>query len=256
MWPCLSYLISVTVHSDLLWSSVFVTSRLNCNTLPDNWQIPAVFLVRRSSPRNFSPLRHRTVTVANRVPRFALSGILTVGGVIVTFNSGAGLWRARESAPGFGRAHRSTSPRLTSASARRTLGPENGATFVSGDPQSRGRKSDGQLACGAGKSGCVAEYGPARGDQVKGILLGHLDDAVLADRDVPAEEDLDRAKPRWRLDADVHRPGRVPFFGLPLAFQLFVLSSSAAAPRRRCESVRLAAGGRRIRTISHAKPAI
>src|SRR6516164_5193597 len=97
MWPCLSYLIAVTVHSDLLWSSAFVTSRLNCNSLPDNWQIPAVFLVRRSSPRNSSPLLHRTVTVANRVPRLALSGILTVGGVIVTFNSGAGLWRARVS---------------------------------------------------------------------------------------------------------------------------------------------------------------
>jgi len=69
-------------------------------------------------------LRHRTVTVANRVPRFALSGILTVGGVIVTFNSGAGLWRARESAPGFGRAHRSTSLGLHPASARRTRGPE------------------------------------------------------------------------------------------------------------------------------------
>src|ERR1700730_7767285 len=46
---------------------------------------------------NGSPLLHRTVTLANRVPRSELSGILTFGGVIVTSNFGAALWRARVS---------------------------------------------------------------------------------------------------------------------------------------------------------------
>ena len=41
------------------------------------------------------------------------------------------------------------------------------------------------LACRPGRSG-VAEYGPARGDQVKGIPLRHLHDAVRADVDVPS----------------------------------------------------------------------
>ena len=38
---------------------------------------------------------------------------------------------------------------------------------------------------GAGRSG-VADYGPARGDQAKGIPLRHLYDAVQADIDVPS----------------------------------------------------------------------
>src|SRR5271168_5046070 len=65
--------------------------------MPDNWQMPAVFSVSRTSPRNGSPLLHRTVTLANRVPRLELSGILTFGGVSVTSNFGGGLWRARVS---------------------------------------------------------------------------------------------------------------------------------------------------------------
>ena len=44
---------------------------------------------------------------------------------------------------------------------------------------------DGRLACRAGRSS-VAEYGPARGDHVKGIPLRHLHDAVRADIDVPS----------------------------------------------------------------------
>jgi hypothetical protein len=80
------------------------------------------------------------------------------------------------------------------------------------------------LACRARKSGCVAEYGPARGDQVKGILLRHLHDAIQADIDVSAREGLDRANSRWRLDAYVHRPWRFPFFGFSLVFQLFGVS--------------------------------
>ena len=75
------------------------------------------------------------------------------------------------------------------------------------------------------QSGSVAEYGPARGDQVKGIILRHLHDAIQTDIDVSAREGLDRASPWWRLDADVHRPWRFPFFGLSQVFQLFVLSS-------------------------------
>ena len=42
-----------------------------------------------------------------------------------------------------------------------------------------------RLACRAGRSG-VADYGPARGDQAKGIPLGHIHDAVQADIDVPS----------------------------------------------------------------------
>ena len=45
--------------------------------------------VSRTSPLNGFPLLHRTVTLANRVPRSELSGILTSGGVIVTSNFGA-----------------------------------------------------------------------------------------------------------------------------------------------------------------------
>src|SRR6516165_12782851 len=74
------------------------------------------------------------------------------------------------------------------------------------------------------QSGCVAKYSPARGDQVKGILLRHLHDAIQADIDVSAREDLDRANPRWRLDADVHRPWWFPSFGFSLVFQLFGVS--------------------------------
>jgi hypothetical protein len=36
----------------------------------------------------------------------------------------------------------------------------------------------------------------------------------LADRDVPAGEGLDRAKPAWRLDADIDWLWRFHFFGL------------------------------------------
>src|SRR6516165_3616853 len=49
-------------------------------------------------------------------------------------------------------------------------------------------------------------------------------DAVRADIDVLSRGDLDRASPRRRLDADVHRPWRFPSFGLSLLFQLFGLS--------------------------------
>ena len=42
---------------------------------------------------------------------------------------------------------------------------------------------DGRLACRAGRSS-VAEYGPAHGDQAKGIPLRHLHDAVQTDIDV------------------------------------------------------------------------
>src|SRR6516165_5341681 len=49
-------------------------------------------------------------------------------------------------------------------------------------------------------------------------------DAVRADIDVLSRGDLDRASPRRRLDADVHRPWRFPSFGLSLLFQLFSLS--------------------------------
>ena len=66
--------------------------------------------------------------------------------------------------------------------------------YVVGDAQRRGRRigggsdvslrqNDGRLPCRAGGSG-VAEYGPAGGDQVKGIPLRHLHDAVRADIDV------------------------------------------------------------------------
>jgi len=58
---------------------------------------------------------------------------------------------------------------------------------VAPEPCQRGHSEpDRRLACRAGKSGCVAEYGPALGDQEKGIPLGHLHDAVQADIDVPS----------------------------------------------------------------------
>jgi len=58
--------------------------------------------------------------------------------------------------------------------------------YVVGDAQRRcDFEPDGRLACRAGRSG-VAEYGPAHGDQVKGIPLRHLHDAVRADIDVPS----------------------------------------------------------------------
>ena len=56
-------------------------------------------------------------------------------------------------------------------------------------------RTDGRLACRAGKSGCVAKYGPACGDQVKGIVLRHLHDAIQTDTDVSAREGLDRCTP-------------------------------------------------------------
>src|SRR5580692_2250381 len=56
--------------------------------------MPAVFLVSRTSPRNGSPLLHRTVILANSLPRLELSGILTFGGVIVTSSFGPLPWRA------------------------------------------------------------------------------------------------------------------------------------------------------------------
>ena|SRR5271154_5868201 len=59
--------------------------------MPDNWQMPRWFLVSRTSPLNGSPLLQRTAIVANRVPRFELSGIFTFGGFSVTTSSGAGL---------------------------------------------------------------------------------------------------------------------------------------------------------------------
>ena len=65
------------------------------------------------------------------------------------------------------------------------------------------------MACRAGRSG-VAEYCPAHGDQVKGILLRHLHDAVRADIDVPSCGGLDRADPRRRLDADRATHKRAP----------------------------------------------
>src|SRR5215469_17342434 len=81
-------------------------------------------------------------------------------------------------------------------------------------------------ACRARTSGYIAEYGPAHGDQTKRIRLRHLDDAVQTDIDVPARGGLHRANPRWRLDADIHRPWRFPFYGLSSRlFPLFVLSS-------------------------------
>ena len=74
--------------------------------------------------------------------------------------------------------------------------------YTVGDAQRRGRRigggsgvvaperrqrchfePDGRLACRAGRSS-VAEYGPAHGDQAKGIPLRHLHDAVRADIDV------------------------------------------------------------------------
>ena len=51
-------------------------------------------------------------------------------------------------------------------------------------PSSKLAQTDGWPR--AGKSGCVAKYGPARGDQVKGIPLRHHHDAVRADIDVPS----------------------------------------------------------------------
>src|SRR5215813_15472209 len=86
-------------------------------------------------------------------------------------------------------------------------------------------RTDGRLVWRVSKSGCVAEYGPARGDQVKGILLRHLEDTIQADIDVSSREGLHRANPRWRLDADVHRPCRFRHFDLSLGLQLFGLSS-------------------------------
>ena len=47
-----------------------------------------------------------------------------------------------------------------------------------------------------------------------GVLLGHLEDAILSDGDTPARESLDRADPWWSLDADVGRFRRRQFFRL------------------------------------------
>jgi len=86
--------------------------------------------------------------------------------------------------------------------------------------------TDEWLGLSCSHSGYIAEYGPAHGDQTKRIRLRHLDDAVQTDIDVPAREGLHRANPRWRLDADIHRPWRFPFYGLSSRlFPLFVLSS-------------------------------
>src|SRR6516162_10962594 len=55
------------------------------------------------------------------------------------------------------------------------------------------------------------------------------------------------ANPRRRLDPDVHRPWRFPFFGLSLVFQLFVLSSikleDVLAGERLLEPVEKLGGG-------------
>ena len=58
------------------------------------------------------------------------------------------------------------------------------------------------------------ELDPAGGDQAIGILDGHLDDAILADGDMPARQSLDGADTGWRLDADIDRLGRFQFFGI------------------------------------------
>jgi hypothetical protein len=60
----------------------------------------------------------------------------------------------------------------------------------------------------------LGEQGPACGDQAIGVLLGHLEDAILSDGDTPARESLDRADPWWSLDADVGRFRRRQFFRL------------------------------------------
>jgi hypothetical protein len=53
------------------------------------------------------------------------------------------------------------------------------------------------------------ELDPAGADQAIGIFGRHLDDAILADSDMPARQGLDRADPWWRLEADVDRLGRL-----------------------------------------------
>src|SRR4029077_11418168 len=46
------------------------------------------------------------------------------------------------------------------------------------------------------------ELGPAGTDQAIGVFGGHLDNAIFSDRDASAREGLDRADPRWRLEAN------------------------------------------------------
>ena len=53
------------------------------------------------------------------------------------------------------------------------------------------------------------ELGPTIRDQAIGILLGHLDDAIFTDRDVPAREGLHGPDPDRSLEADVDRLRRL-----------------------------------------------
>jgi hypothetical protein len=87
------------------------------------------------------------------------------------------------------------------------------------------------------QSGCIAEYGPARGDQVKGILFRHLHDAIQADINVSAREDLDRANPRWRLD-----DGRSP----ALAVSVFRVLSGVSVFRPLFGNTRRCSGRERV----------
>src|SRR6516165_4520372 len=100
--------------------------------------------------------------------------------------------------------------------ATRTGGRWRGRLVAPEPRQRRSSRARRTVGLSCWQSGCVAEYGPARGDQVKGIILRHLHDPIQTDIDVSAREGLDRTNPRWRLDADVHRPWRFPFFGLSL----------------------------------------
>jgi hypothetical protein len=59
-------------------------------------------------------------------------------------------------------------------------------SLVAPEPRQRRHPEPGRtVGLSAGRSG-LAEYGPAQGDQAKGIPLRHLDDAVQADIDVPS----------------------------------------------------------------------
>jgi hypothetical protein len=65
----------------------------------------------------------------------------------------------------------------------RRIGGGSGVSLRQNADQRCHFEPDGRLACRAGRSG-VAEYGPAHGDQAKGIPFRHLHDAVRADIDV------------------------------------------------------------------------
>jgi len=78
---------------------------------------------------------------------------------------------------GVGDAHR-RGPHIGGRWRGRHIGGRWRGRLAAPEPrQRRHPEPEGRLACRAGRSG-VAEYGPAHGDQAKGIPLRHLHDAI------------------------------------------------------------------------------